>query len=132
MRASRRSGKWQAAVTTSILVLIAAGVTARQPPSSPKTAANVPAAASAPASGPAVEFEFSLDKPALTSAGVYDANDRLVRVLWTMKDSPAGRQVGQWDGQDEFGQPALPGQYRWRAVLNGARYVNVGIVGRRR
>jgi sugar lactone lactonase YvrE len=74
-------------------------------------------------------FAFNLDAEALTSAGVYDAQGRLVRTLWRMKKFPAGKQERGWDGLDEFGQPAAPGEYQYRVVVNEAVYRNVGAIG---
>jgi hypothetical protein len=36
----------------------------------------------------AADFAYSLDKPALTSAGVFDARGRLVTTLWTLRPTP--------------------------------------------
>jgi len=91
-------------------------------------------AAEAPAPAPAaatarIEFTFTLDKPGLASAGVFDAEGRLVRTLWAMKELPAGKQTGQWDGLDDFGAAVPAGDYRWRVVVNGSTYRNVGVIG---
>src|SRR5258706_9752065 len=77
----------------------------------------------------AAEFEFKLAKPALTSGGVFDKEGRLVRVLWSMKDLPVGKQHGDWDGKDEFGNDAPPGDYKYKVIVNGATYRNVGAIG---
>jgi len=75
-----------------------------------KKGATNPATGPTQPAGPVSQFSFNLDKPARTSAGIYDADDRLVRVLWTMKELPAGKHTGQWDGQDEFGQACPVGE----------------------
>lgn len=95
------------------------------------SAADAPAADAPAAPPPAAvaEFSFTLEKPGLTSAGIYDAQGRLVRVLWTMKQLAAGRETAPWDGLDEFGQPAPAGEYRWKVVVNGSTYRNVGTIG---
>ena len=82
-----------------------------------------------PALAITVEFQFTLDKAGLTSAGLYDAEGRLVRTLWTMKELAASKQTGMWDGLDEFGQAAPAGEYEYRVVLNGSTYRNVGLIG---
>lgn len=74
-------------------------------------------------------FAFALPQPGTTSAGVYDAQGRLVRVLWTMKELPAGPQSATWDGLDAWGQPAAANGYQWRVAVNRSTYRNVGIIG---
>lgn len=78
---------------------------------------------------PESAFTFTLPAPASTSAGVYDAAGRLVRVLWTMQPRPAGPQSVTWDGNDDAGQAAPAGLYRFQVVANGASYRNLGTIG---
>jgi sugar lactone lactonase YvrE len=78
---------------------------------------------------PAGSFAFTLKRPATASAGVFDAQGRLVRVLWTMKSLPAGKRTGRWDGEDDFGKKAPPGEYRFRVIVNPTAYRNVGAIG---
>lgn len=92
-------------------------------------AAAAPAPPAPPPAPPVVEFAFTIEKAGPTSAGIYDAEDRLVRVLWTMKELAAGPQKAGWDGLDEFGRPVPAGEYRWRVVTNRATYRNVGVIG---
>lgn len=88
-----------------------------------------PATASEPvAATGSGRFEFALSRDAATSAGVYDG-DRLVRTLWSLKRLPAGRQVGEWDGTDQFGRALPRGEYRYRVVANHGSYRNVGVIG---
>ncbi|MGD0092911.1 MAG: FlgD immunoglobulin-like domain containing protein [Planctomycetota bacterium] len=82
-----------------------------------------------PTSAGAVSFEFNLDKPAATSGGIYDPQGRLVRVLWTMLDAPAGKQIKEWDGKDDLGADAPAGQYSFLVLANRATYQNVGAIG---
>ncbi|HUW34906.1 MAG TPA: hypothetical protein VM223_25125, partial [Planctomycetota bacterium] len=51
-----------------------------------------------PAGAETIGFEFTLDKPALTSAGIFDKDGSLVKQLWAMKQLEAGAQRGTWDG----------------------------------
>lgn len=74
-------------------------------------------------------FAFALPAAGITSAAVYRPDGSLVRVLWTLKRLEPGRHTAQWDGRDERGEPVAPGVYRWRVVLNRAKYVNVGAIG---
>ena len=74
-------------------------------------------------------FTFKMPTPALASAGVYDAQNHLVQVLWTMKSLPGGRQTGAWDGKDQFGQAAPSGKCHYKVVLSHAVYTNAGAIG---
>ena len=75
------------------------------------------------------EFSYALSQAATTSAGVYDENGRLVRVLWTREQKPAGKATASWDGQDQFGKSVPSGNYEFRVVANHATYTNVGAIG---
>ncbi|MDP6380006.1 MAG: FlgD immunoglobulin-like domain containing protein [Phycisphaerae bacterium] len=86
-------------------------------------------AADKPAPGQAIEFEFSLTEAAKTSAGVFDADGRLVRALWAIENLKAGKHKKTWDGLDDFGKEAPAGEYQFRVVLNGATYRTVGAIG---
>ena len=46
-----------------------------------------------------------------------------------MKPLEASKHTGEWDGLDEFGQPAPADEYRSRVVANNSAYRNVGILG---
>jgi hypothetical protein len=72
---------------------------------------------------------FTLDAESITSAGIFDAQGRLVRTLWRMRRFPAGPQERPWDGLDEFEKPAPSGEYRFKVVVNHAVYANVGAIG---
>jgi len=53
-------------------------------------------------------FRYALEKPALTSAGIFDG-DRLVRALWAMEERPAGVYDDRLPGPER--QPL--GQWTW-------------------
>jgi hypothetical protein len=74
-------------------------------------------------------FEFTLNQPALTSAGIFDQQGHLVRVLWTTNQLAAGPHPGAWDGRNDFGSNAPAGPYEWRVVVNHCVYANVGAIG---
>lgn len=74
-------------------------------------------------------FEFTLKTEALTSAGVFDATGHLVRPLWALRTLGPGTHSGDWDGRDQFDQPAPRGDYEYRVVVNRGRYRNVAIIG---
>lgn len=87
------------------------------------------AGATRPATRPgSFEFELKRDE-ALTSAGIYDAAGRLVRVLWTAEPSRAGKHVAHWDGLDDLGNAAPDGALAFRVVVNNSVYRNVGTIG---
>src|SRR3954454_9090336 len=46
---------------------------------------------------------FTLNTPASTSAGVYDAKGTLLRTLWSGKNYNAGTYAIEWDGKDDAG-----------------------------
>ena len=89
----------------------------------------------APSSSPpselrkAYNFSCTIEKPGLTSAGIYDSKGRLVRVLWTMKGANAGLLKGKWNGKDADGKLAPAGEYTWKVVVNRSKYTNVGVIG---
>ena len=112
------SGRFFRAVGLILLVLVL-GIR-------PGCAADVAAKSSKPL---AADFNFKLSAPALTSAGVFDGQGRLVQVLWNRRQFPAGEQSGHWDGQDQFHDNAPAGDYEFRVVMNRATYKNVGAIG---
>ena len=77
----------------------------------------------------AYNFSCAIEKPGLTSAGIYDSGGRLVRVLWTMKGANAGLLKGKWNGKDADGNLAPPGEYTWKIVVNRSKYENIGVIG---
>ena len=48
-------------------------------------------------------FSWTLSESGPTSAGIYDSQNRLVRVLWTKKMLAAGNYTSNWDGLDHNG-----------------------------
>jgi hypothetical protein len=75
------------------------------------------------------EFSYDLPQAAMTSAGIYDEHGRLVRVLWTREQKPAGKAAASWDGRDQFGKSVPSGNYDFRVVANHSTYTNVGAIG---
>ena len=83
-----------------------------------------------PGNAAPVVASFSLKADAAsTSAGIFDNAGRLVRQLWAMEPRKAGKQQIRWDGLDVNGQPAPPGEYEFRVVINNSTYRNVGVLG---
>ena len=68
---------------------------------------------------PTYRFSCTVARPGLTSAGIFDAQGRLVRVLWTMKQVETGAVVkGVWNGLDQDDRPVPAGTYTWKVVVN--------------
>jgi DNA-binding beta-propeller fold protein YncE len=93
-------------------------------------AAEAPSGSPTPAVRKSYEFSCTIEKPGLTSAGIFDSSGRLVRVLWTMKEvKEAGILEGKWNGNDGDGKFAPPGEYTWKVVVNRSKYDNLGTIG---
>lgn len=96
----------------------------------------VPLRAAVDAPAPATEarrsydFKCKIPKSGLTTAAIVDAEGRLVRLLWAMKQAQGGAELkGTWNGLDQYDQPVPPGTYRWKVVLNRSTYTNIGTIG---
>ena len=76
-----------------------------------------------------IGFAYELPQPALTSAAVFDRDGRLVDVLWTREQIPAGKHVAYWDGRNQVHERMPPGDYEFRVVVNRSTYKNVGAIG---
>jgi DNA-binding beta-propeller fold protein YncE len=75
-------------------------------------------------------FDVKLDNPGLTTAGIFNSEGRLVRVLWTMKRVAAGTTIpAVWNGLDQDDKPVPPGEYTWKVVTNRSIYRNIGVIG---
>ncbi len=69
-----------------------------------------------------VSFEFALDNKAVTSAGVYDKNDRLIKTLWSVVEYDAGVHRSSWDGTDDYGNIVPDGDYTVKVASNNVVY----------
>lgn len=76
-----------------------------------------------------VNFKFYLKKSGMTSAGIFDEDDNLVRILWTEKELKEGYIDVMWDGKDNFGNEVKNGDYIFKIVVNNSKYENVGVIG---
>lgn len=77
----------------------------------------------------AMRFSYTLDNRYQTSAGVYDADKRLLRTLWGNETREAGPYESEWDGLDDDGKAIPTGTaitikliahnitYRWEGVI---------------
>ena len=74
-------------------------------------------------------FSVQLSQGGLTSAGIFDANGRIVRTLWALETFNAGNLNCSWDGRDDLGTPVPPGSYTWTVLRNGSQYNNIGVIG---
>ena len=60
---------------------------------------------------PTYRFSCTVARPGLTSAGIFDAQGRLVRVLWTMKQVETGAVVERSLERARSRRPAGPGRH---------------------
>lgn len=115
-----------------------AAVAASAPVSSiltaPATATDVALATAATPAAPAARsasltFTFDLPAERSTSAGVYDADDHLMRTLWSGRRLPAGQHSATWDRRDDAGNLLPVGRYTVRVIHHDVQYVWEGAVG---
>ncbi len=76
-----------------------------------------------------VSFEYTLEKGAKTSAGVYDEDDNLVRTLWSAEDKGAGVHRGFWDGKDDYGTEMKDGKYYIIVMSHNVNHEMYTLVG---
>ena len=74
-------------------------------------------------------FTFNLSTSATTSAGVFTANETLVRTLWSAVKYKAGSHVATWDNIDDEGRLVTEGDYHIKVVSNNVTYNWDGVVG---
>lgn len=77
----------------------------------------------------AFDIPYTLDRPATTSAGIFDSQGRPVKVLWTMQETAAGAHKASWDQTDAMGIALPAGEYHLRVAANRATYTNIGVIG---
>jgi hypothetical protein len=78
----------------------------------------------------ATTFNFTLDEPCKTSAGVFLTNGTLVRTLWSkVRYYAAGTNSAVWDGLDDNSNAVPPGVYQIRLLEHNTEYVWDGAVG---
>jgi hypothetical protein len=76
-----------------------------------------------------VSFSANLNPGGVTSAGIFNAQGRLVRTLWAVEVLPAGDLTASWDGLDNFGSRVPTGSYTWKVIRNGSTYTNLSTIG---
>lgn len=73
---------------------------------------------------------IELPQAATTSVGIFDANGRLVRTLWSGRSQPAGALRIEWNGLDDEGRSAPASQtYAARVLAHHVRYTWEGVIG---
>jgi hypothetical protein len=70
-----------------------------------------------------------LDQARITSAGVYDRDDRLIRTLWSGRPLSSGTHQVTWDDKDDTGHPILSPVLRVRLLYHNVRYHWDGVIG---
>lgn len=76
-----------------------------------------------------LKFTYSVEKDCVTSAGVYDENNRLIRTLWSGEKTAAGEHEGIWDGKDDNGYLAESKKYSVKVMSNNVSYNFDTIIG---
>ena len=77
------------------------------------------------------DFSFQLKESGLTSAGIFDSNQRIVRTLWALETFKAGGLSGSWDGLDDFGIRFLRAATRGRSFATAPNTTTSGSLGTR-
>lgn len=71
-----------------------------------------------------------LPQDAVTSAGIFDFEGRLVKTLWRGRKHSAGRVSLNWDGTSEDARPATdPKLFSARLLAHNVKYVWEGVIG---
>ncbi len=76
-----------------------------------------------------VKFKYTLSGDAMTSAGVYDKDGKLVKTLWSGKQGYDGDNFGTWDGKDDFGNPMPQGDYEVKILSHNVNYERDSVIG---
>ena len=77
-----------------------------------------------------VAFTFTLSENArATSAGVYDAQGKLLRTLWSARPYSSGPHRALWDGRDDYGNQASAGSYTIKLLAGNVHYDWDGVIG---
>ena len=82
--------------------------------------------------------DIQLPESAMTSAGIFDAQGRLIRTLWNGQRREQGRLSIRWDGRDDEGHEVIERsgyvarvlvhhvQYRWQGVIGNTSQDQTG------
>ena len=76
-----------------------------------------------------LKFTYSAETDCVTSAGVYDENNRLIKTLWSGEKTAAGEHEGIWDGKDDNGYMMNNKDYTVKVMSNNVRYNFDTIIG---
>jgi len=74
-------------------------------------------------------FQFTLDEPCKTSAGVFAPDGTLIRTLWSKVRYSAGTYTAIWDGLDDSTNAVAAGLYQIRVLQHNTEYVWDGAIG---
>lgn len=74
-------------------------------------------------------FRFALDTSSITSAGIYDVNDNLVRTLWSGIRYSAGNHDTIWDGRNDSSILVTNGTYTAKVTANNISADYLGVIG---
>jgi len=77
-----------------------------------------------------LEKSYTLTEKSATSAGVYDANDVLLRTLWSNVEKQAGtHSVPEWDGLDDYGNNTSSNGAYIKVISNNIKVEWEGVIG---
>lgn len=76
-----------------------------------------------------LSFNYTAPTAGTTSAGVYAADGTLLHTLWSNEATPAGVNIGVWDGRDDDGLPMSPGTYTIKVLHSQISYTWEGTIG---
>jgi hypothetical protein len=77
-----------------------------------------------------IAFSFLLAEDVrATSAGVYDAQQKLLRTLWSARPYKAGAHRAIWDGKDDYGNQAPAESYTVKVLASNVHYDWEGVIG---
>ena len=74
-------------------------------------------------------FAFTLPRDAITSAGVYDTQGRLIRTLWRAEKLEAGLHLNDWNGKDDSGRIYPGKEVALKVIHHRIQAVWEGVIG---
>lgn len=76
-----------------------------------------------------VKFKYELEDDAMTSAGVYDKDGKLIKTLWSSQQSYSGENFGVWDGTDDANNLMPAGEYEIKILSHNVKYERDSAIG---
>jgi hypothetical protein len=70
-----------------------------------------------------VEISYSISEPGLTTIGIFDKNEKLIRQLILGEEKSVGTHIDFWNFRDDSGLVVEPGQYQFRGATSNIKAV---------